>query len=116
MCQHCYSKSFASPSLLASFWIKSSICHCRYTDRKKALERVGITLSRQTMSNWIIKLYDLYFRHLLTICIRNFSNAAISMQMKQPWKYWNLKKVKEDSGTATYGFIKQEEANGSLSV
>ena len=34
------------------------------------------------------------------------------MQMKQPWKYWNLKKVKEDR-TATYGFIKQEEAKKS---
>lgn len=31
----------------------------------KALERTGIILSRQTMSNWIMKLYDLYFQEFV---------------------------------------------------
>ena len=32
---------------------------------EKALERTGIILSRQTMSNWIMKLYDLYFQEFV---------------------------------------------------
>lgn len=55
-------KSFASPSLLASILDKKFNLSLPLYRQEKALERVGITLSRQTMSNWIIKLYDLYFQ------------------------------------------------------
>lgn len=55
-------KSFATPSLLASILDKKFNLSLPLYRQEKALERIGITLSRQTMSNWIIKLYDLYFQ------------------------------------------------------
>ena len=55
-------KSFASASLLASILDKKFNLSLPLYRQEKALERIGITISRQTMSNWIIKLYDLYFQ------------------------------------------------------
>ena len=58
-------KSFASPSLLASILDKKYNFSLPLYRQEKALERIGITLSRQTMSNWIMKLYDLYFQEFV---------------------------------------------------
>lgn len=58
-------KSFASASLLASILDKKFNLSLPLYRQEKALERVGITLSRQTMSNWIIKLYDLYLQRFV---------------------------------------------------
>ncbi|MBM6931727.1 IS66 family transposase [[Clostridium] spiroforme] len=54
-------KSFASPSLLASIIDKKFNQSLPLYRQQQAFERLGIILSRQTMANWIIKLYDLYF-------------------------------------------------------
>ena len=58
-------KSFASLSLLASILDKKYNLSLPLYRQEKALERIGITLSRQTMSNWIMKLYDLYFQEFV---------------------------------------------------
>lgn len=53
--------SFATPSLLASVIDKKFTQSLPLYRQEQALERNGITLSRQTMANWMIKLHDLYF-------------------------------------------------------
>ena len=58
-------KSFASLSLLASILDKKIQSFFAIIQTGKALERTGIILSRQTMSNWIMKLYDLYFQEFV---------------------------------------------------
>ncbi|MCB8593980.1 IS66 family transposase, partial [Faecalibacillus intestinalis] len=53
--------SFATPSLLASIIDKKFTQSLPLYRQEQSLERNGITLSRQTMANWMIKLHDLYF-------------------------------------------------------
>lgn len=53
--------SFATPSLLASVIDNKFTMSLPFYRQEQALERVGITLSRQTMANWIIKLHEMYF-------------------------------------------------------
>lgn len=53
--------SFATSSMLASIIDKKYTQSLPLYRQEQALERIGITLSRQTMANWMIKSYDLYF-------------------------------------------------------
>lgn len=55
-------KSFASPSLL-SYIIDNKFNKALPLYRQEVMfSQIGIKLSRQTMANWMIKLYDEYFR------------------------------------------------------
>lgn len=53
--------SFATSSLLASVIDKKFTQSLPLYRQEQTLERNGITLSRQTMANWMIKLHDMYF-------------------------------------------------------
>lgn len=57
-------KSFASPSLL-SYIIDNKFNRALPLYRQEVMfDQMGLKLSRQTMSNWMIKLYDEYFKRI----------------------------------------------------
>lgn len=58
-------KSYASPSILSEI-INNKFNKALPLYRQEVMyEQMGIKLTRQTMANWLIKLYDLYFSRIL---------------------------------------------------
>lgn len=55
-------KSFASPSLLATILDNKFNKALPLYRQEVMFKQNGLKLSRQTMANWMIKLYDLYFK------------------------------------------------------
>ena len=57
--------SFATPEAVAHIMAQKFVMGSPLYRQEQELKRNGIMLSRQTMSNWIMKLYDLYFQEFV---------------------------------------------------
>ena len=58
-------KCCASPSLIASIACDKFEKSLPLYRQETAFEEIGIKLTRQTMSNWMIKLYDMYLNRIM---------------------------------------------------
>ena len=75
--------SFATPEAIAHIMTQKFVMGSPLYRQEQEMNRKGIQLSRQTMSNWILKAAEDYLTPYMSSCIKNCSSGMFFTQMRR---------------------------------
>jgi len=98
-------KSTATPSMLAKIITDKYEKAMPLYRQEKEYEEIGLNLSRQTMSNWIIKLDELYIHRLVEYMNKKLNQSKVALVDETPLEVLNHP-TKEPSPNNSYMWVK----------